>query len=63
MMISPDLDRRSFLWNLGGGLGGIALAHLLGEHELLAYDSAKPHADLNGGIHHRAKANVSSNSS
>src|SRR5437588_27513 len=25
------IDRRQFLWRLGGGLGGIALAHLLGQ--------------------------------
>ena len=27
--------RREFLWRFGGGLGGIALAHLLGEQRLL----------------------------
>jgi hypothetical protein len=42
--------RRELLWQLGGGLGGIALAHLLGSESL----GAKP--DLNGGIHHRARA-------
>ena len=31
--------RREFLWNSGGGLGGIALASLLGGGELLAADS------------------------
>ena len=30
------VDRRHFLWNWGGGLGGIALAHLLGRSGLLA---------------------------
>jgi hypothetical protein len=34
------LNRRDLLWHLGGGLGGIALAHLLRE----------------GGLHHPAKA-------
>src|SRR2546430_724821 len=29
-------SRREFLWRFGGGLGGVALAHLLGEHGLLA---------------------------
>ena len=48
--------RREFLWNLGGGLGGIALAQLLCERNLLASDTAKPRADLNGGLHHKAKA-------
>jgi hypothetical protein len=49
-------DRRSFLWQLGGGLGGIALAHLLGADRLLAGDGPAPGADLNGGLHHRARA-------
>src|SRR5262245_34823819 len=30
------LSRRDLLWHLGGGLGGIALAHLLGRGGLLA---------------------------
>jgi hypothetical protein len=47
--------RREFLWHAGGGLGGIALSCLLGTDGLLA---AGPPAglDLNGGLHHRAKA-------
>src|SRR5438094_8116315 len=32
------LSRREFLWRFGGGLGGIALAHLLGQHGLLVGD-------------------------
>lgn len=52
----PDLNRRKFLWSLGGGLGGIALSHLLGSQDLLASDAPKSRADLNGGIHHRARA-------
>ncbi len=55
-MQGKDLDRREFLWNLGGGLGGVALAHILGAQGLLASDPAGPRADLNGGIHHKAKA-------
>ncbi|MDR3638587.1 MAG: DUF1501 domain-containing protein [Isosphaeraceae bacterium] len=50
------VDRRAFLWELGGGLGGIALAHLLGSEGLLANDYPTPRHDLNGGLHHRAKA-------
>src|SRR5437867_5454620 len=50
------IDRREFLWRFGGGLGGIALAHLLGHHGLLADTSAGARADLNGGLHHRARA-------
>ncbi len=33
-------DRRSFLWRFGGGLGGVALAALLGEDGLLAGEPA-----------------------
>ncbi len=46
------MARRDFLWRLGGGLGGIALADLLGRARLLAQEAA-PAA---GGLHHRAKA-------
>lgn len=42
--------RRQFLWQSGGGLGGIALSWLLGQDRLLAGNK------LNGGLHHRAKA-------
>lgn len=50
-------SRREFLWNLGGGLGGIALAQLLADGRLLAADDAsqtriRPQAPL----HHPAKA-------
>ncbi|HEV3025742.1 MAG TPA: DUF1501 domain-containing protein [Pirellulales bacterium] len=41
----PSLDRRRFLWQAGGGLGGVALAYLLGREGLLA-----------AGPHHKAKA-------
>jgi hypothetical protein len=44
--------RRQWLWRFGGGLGGIALAQLLGGSGLLA---DAPRADLNGGLHHPAK--------
>src|SRR5439155_5272930 len=47
-------SRREFLWH-SGGLGGIALAHLLGTHELLA-GPFKPRPEFNGGLHHPAKA-------
>jgi hypothetical protein len=50
-------DRRQFLWNFGGGLGGIALAQLLGENGLLASTTPPvPRPEFNGGLHHRAKA-------
>jgi hypothetical protein len=52
------MSRRQFLWQSGGGLGGIALAALLG-HEALAGTTPLPgkgKPELNGGLHHRAKA-------
>jgi hypothetical protein len=51
-------NRRDFLWNLGGGLGGVALAQMLGQDQLLAEDRSakKNNSKLNGGLHHRAKA-------
>ncbi len=51
-------SRRDLLWQIGGGLGGIALAELLGRDGLIAgTDPGRPRpiADLNGGLHHRAK--------
>ncbi len=55
MMLGPA-TRRDWLWNVGGGLGGIALAQMLGQGELLAATGTdRPRADLNGGLHHRAK--------
>jgi hypothetical protein len=50
----PASNRREFLWRAGGGLGGIALAHMLGRDGLLAAGQGKP--EFNGGIHHKAKA-------
>ncbi len=56
----PPTTRREFLWHYGGGLGGVALAHLLAADAALAADGPatppRPRADLNGGVHHRAKA-------
>jgi hypothetical protein len=56
-MIDP-MPRREFLWRMGGGLGGIALAELLGREGLIAGTSprARLNADLIGGLHHRARA-------
>src|SRR5438045_3710905 len=59
-----SLSRRQFLWRCGGGLGGVALAHLLGQHGLLAAaensGSPSPVAPLTGvlrgGLHHPARA-------
>src|SRR5436305_14578003 len=57
-MSDTSLDRRRFLWQAGGGLGGIALAHLLGSDDLLEGSTPRPRPrpELNGGLHHRAKA-------
>ena len=49
------MDRRQFLWTSGGGLGGIALAQLLGQSGALA-GTAGPRPEFNGGLHHQAKA-------
>jgi hypothetical protein len=50
-----ETTRREFLWNLGGGLGGIALAQLLHKEQLLA---AAPDAKAApaGPPHHAPKA-------
>jgi hypothetical protein len=52
------MDRRQFLWQAGGGLGGIALSHMLATDGLLAADGSlgqgKP--EFNGGLHHKARA-------
>ena len=52
------MDRRSFLWQMGGGLGGIALAQLLGrEGAFAAADTARQTGvGALGGLHHPAKA-------
>ncbi len=55
-------SRRDFLWRLGGGLGGVALSHLLGQHGLLATDEAgftpsgaATTGVLRDGVHHPAR--------
>ena len=61
---SSFLSRRDFLWRFGGGLGGVALAHLLGRNGLLAADepailtpaSAALKGVLRNGPHHPARA-------
>ncbi len=50
------LNRRRFLQNFGGGLGGIALAQLLGQADLLASDAPQGVVYANGGLHHPARA-------
>jgi len=47
-------SRRDFLWQMGGGLGGIALSSLMSQDGLLASDTASP--SIHGGLHHAPKA-------
>ncbi|MGI8965562.1 MAG: DUF1501 domain-containing protein, partial [Limisphaerales bacterium] len=54
-MSQTSFNRREFLWRFGGGLGGIAMAQLIGTEGLLADTLAKPNPAFNGGLHHRAK--------
>ena len=51
---SQRMDRRQMLWHAGGGLGGIALASLLGEEGLLA--APGENLSKHGGLHHKPKA-------
>jgi hypothetical protein len=55
---SPDaeMSRRRFLWESGGGLGGIALAAMLGKGQGRADDAAVPTGALPGLPHHPPKA-------
>src|SRR5436190_24361382 len=54
--------RREFLWRCGGGLGGIALAHLLAQQNLWAQAAIAPHAFnavrgvLGDSLHHPPRA-------
>jgi uncharacterized protein (DUF1501 family) len=50
----PLHSRRDFLWSAANGLGGVALAQLLGIDHALGGD-ATPKPELNGGLHHPAK--------
>lgn len=48
-------SRRDFLWDVGGGLGGLAVSQMLAR-EALSTKSERPNPEFNGGLHHRAKA-------
>jgi hypothetical protein len=51
--VAPSgVGRREFLWRFGGGLGGIALAHLLASNGLLADTAPTVHR----GLHHPPRA-------
>ena len=47
-------SRRDFLWQFGGGLGGLALTQLLADAGELP-GIPKPKPEFNGGLHHVAK--------
>ena len=51
-----DVSRRNFLWELGGGLGGVALATLLADEARGAARSANPLAAKSPMFPARAKA-------
>jgi hypothetical protein len=55
---SAGCGRKELLWRAGGGLGGIALAWLLGQESAFGDDNGvgTGRSELNGGLHHRAKA-------
>ena len=53
---NPGMGRRRAMWQFGGGLGGIALAHLLGRSGLLAGTGEGADSGRRDGLHHRAKA-------
>lgn len=48
---SDPLSRRDLLWNVGGGLGGVAMAQMLARESL-----ASGHPILAGDLHHPPKA-------
>jgi hypothetical protein len=48
-------SRRDFLWDIGGGLGGLAVSQMLAR-EALSADNERPKPEFNGGLHHPAKA-------
>lgn len=54
------IPRRDFLWRTGSGFGALALAHLMGtesaQADRVTGPLAAPRAELNGGIHHFARA-------
>jgi hypothetical protein len=52
--MNASINRREFLWHAGGGLGGIALAHLLERDGLLAAEPNK--LASSSGRHHAARA-------
>jgi hypothetical protein len=57
--LNEVLSRREFLWRFGGGLGGVALAHLLGQHGLIAAEGSATRVAVPGILdqpHHPPRA-------
>ncbi len=51
------MNRRDFLWKLGGGLGGVALSHMLARDGMLpGVDAAGFGPGLSKGLHHPPRA-------
>ncbi|MDA1054441.1 MAG: DUF1501 domain-containing protein, partial [Planctomycetota bacterium] len=48
-------SRREFLWNIGGGFGGLAVTQMLAQDTLSAEIDPR-RLEFNGGLHHPAKA-------
>ncbi len=49
-------SRRNFLWNIGGGLGGLAVSQMLAREAFSNEpQNVRPSQDFNGGLHHHAK--------
>jgi hypothetical protein len=55
MLPAPGTSRRNFLWRIGGGVGGIALANLLKRENLLASDGL-PRSGVLKALHHPPRA-------
>jgi len=47
-------SRRNFLWNIGGGFGGLAVSQMLAR-ETFAEERSQSRPEFNGGLHHPAK--------
>lgn len=47
-------SRREFLWNIGGGLGGLVVSQMLAR-DMLSAEIDQPKPEFNGGLHPPAK--------
>ena len=53
---TDSISRRQLFSTVGGGMASIAAAYLLAQDRVHAAESVDRRVDLNGGVHHRAKA-------